>query len=159
MRTSTSRTRSATSLWPITPAVQTPTLFQLLDENRDGRLGVRELRTSWDRLIALEPGNAEVITKAAIQPSVSLRRHARDRPVQRQPGPVRCRVPEPESGPARTAEGPVWFRKMDRNADGDVSRSEYLGTKAEFDAIDTDADDLISLQEAETYDAEDCART
>ncbi len=35
----------------VTPAVQTPTLFQLLDENRDGRLGVRELRTAWDRLI------------------------------------------------------------------------------------------------------------
>ena len=46
----------------------------------------------------------------------------------------------------------MWFRKMDRNADGDVSRSEYLGTRAEFDAIDADADDLISLEEAETYD-------
>ncbi len=32
----------------LTPAVQTPTLFQLLDESRDGRLSVRELRTAWD---------------------------------------------------------------------------------------------------------------
>jgi hypothetical protein len=46
----------------------------------------------------------------------------------------------------------VWFRKMDRNADGDVSRSEFLGTKAEFDAIDADKDALISLEEAEAYD-------
>jgi Ca2+-binding EF-hand superfamily protein len=46
----------------------------------------------------------------------------------------------------------MWFRKMDRNADGDVSRSEFLGTKAEFDAIDTDKDGLISLEEAEAYD-------
>ncbi|MBY0457598.1 MAG: EF-hand domain-containing protein, partial [Gemmataceae bacterium] len=57
----------------LTPAIQTPTLFQLLDENRDGRLGVRELRTAWARLIVLEEPGAEVITRNIIQPSVSLR--------------------------------------------------------------------------------------
>ena len=41
---------------------------------------------------------------------------------------------------------------MDRNGDGDISRSEFLGTKTEFDAIDTDHDDLISLAEAEAFD-------
>jgi hypothetical protein len=41
---------------------------------------------------------------------------------------------------------------MDRNADGDLSRSEYLGTKAEFEALDADADNLISLEEAEAWD-------
>ncbi len=49
-------------------------------------------------------------------------------------------------------KGPLWFRKMDRNGDGDVSRGEFLGTKAEFDAIDTDHDGLISLEEAEAFD-------
>ena len=134
----------------VTPAVQTPTLFQLLDENRDGRLSVRELRTAWDRLIALEPNGGDVVTRAAIQPSVSLRlsrsleRFAVQQPAQfvnQDPN----RVPVPQ-------KGPVWFRKMDRNADGDVSRAEFLGTKAEFDAIDTDHDGLISLEEAEAWD-------
>jgi Ca2+-binding EF-hand superfamily protein len=137
----------------VTPAIQTPTLFQLLDENRDGRLGVRELRTSWDRLIALEPGDAEVVTKAAIQPSVSLRLgRGVDRSNPNQfvvvtdfNGRAMNQVPVPQ-------KGPVWFRKMDRNADGDVSRSEYLGTKAEFEAIDADRDALISLAEAEAWD-------
>ncbi|MBA4064055.1 MAG: hypothetical protein C0501_10150 [Isosphaera sp.] len=135
----------------VAPAVQTPTLFQLLDENRDGKLGVRELRTAWDRLVALEPGGGEVVTRAAILPVVSLRltrpqerfyaaQQVDPRYVQ---NPNQVRVPQ---------AGPVWFRRMDRNADGDVSRSEFLGSKAEFDAVDADGDALISLAEAEEYD-------
>jgi hypothetical protein len=42
---------------------------------------------------------------------------------------------------------------MDRNGDGDISRTEFLGTRDEFDAIDTDRDGLISLGEAEAWDA------
>jgi Ca2+-binding EF-hand superfamily protein len=48
--------------------------------------------------------------------------------------------------------GPLWFRKMDRNGDGDVSRAEFLGTRAEFDALDADHDGLISRAEAEAFD-------
>src|SRR5205807_1446911 len=57
----------------VTPSIQTPTLFQLLDENRDGRLSRRELRTAWDRLIALEPAGATEVTKGVIQPTMSVR--------------------------------------------------------------------------------------
>lgn len=133
----------------LTPAVQTPTLFQLLDENRDGKLGVRELRTAWDRLVVLEPvdGTAEVVTRAAIQPAVSVRlTRATDRAG---PNQVAASDPNRVVVPSR---GPVWFRKMDRNGDGDVSRGEFLGTTAEFDALDADHDGLVGLAEAEAFD-------
>jgi Ca2+-binding EF-hand superfamily protein len=135
----------------LTPSVTTPSLFQLLDENRDGRLSVRELRTAWTRLIVLEEPGAEVITKNIIQPSVSLRlSRTFDRYFVNQPVP-----PNVYQDPNRVtvpSKGPLWFRKMDRNGDGDVSRKEFIGTQEEFDAIDTDGDGLISLEEAEAWD-------
>ena len=133
----------------VSPAVQTPTLFQLLDENRDGRLSVRELRTAWDRLLALEEPGATVVSKSVIQPIVSLRlTRVIDRQFVNQPV-----FTNPNGNAPVPQKGPMWFRKMDRNGDGDVSRLEFLGTKEEFDAIDADHDGLISLQEAEAHNA------
>src|SRR5262249_21719780 len=59
---------------------------------------------------------------------------------------------EASDGDYHTA-GPVWFRKMDRNRDGDVSRKEVLGSDELFRLIDADGDGLISAEEAERYDA------
>ena len=138
----------------LTPAVQTPTLFQLLDDNRDGRLSVRELRTAWDRLAILEPpgadGRVEAITKAAIMPTAVLRL---GRPAERFAVFLAPDTPAAAAAARGPQAGPVWFRKLDRNADGDVSRAEFVGTRAEFDAIDADRDALISVREAEAFDA------
>lgn len=135
----------------VTPTVQTPTLFQLLDANRDGRLSVREFRTAWDRLIALEPPGSEAITRAAIQPTASIRLMQNLDRISGNQVQFQVQFDNPNQIPV-PQKGPLWFRKMDRNGDGDVSRSEFLGTKEEFDAIDTDHDGLISLEEAEAYE-------
>src|SRR5262249_53416805 len=66
--------------------------------------------------------------------------------------PATGQVMRPRQAPARPARGPEWFRKMDRNGDGDVSRREFLGTDEQFRAIDTDGDGLISVEEAEAYE-------
>jgi hypothetical protein len=58
----------------------------------------------------------------------------------------------PPRGPEPT-EGPMWFRKWDRNRDGDLSRREFNGTDEEFRKIDRDGDGLISREEAEKFDA------
>ena len=53
---------------------------------------------------------------------------------------------------AHRSAGPLWFRRMDVNGDGDVSRREWLGSEEDFRRIDTDGDGLISLEEAEAYE-------
>lgn len=50
--------------------------------------------------------------------------------------------------PARGDGGPEWFGAMDRNADGDLDRREFLGTAARFAEFDADADGLLSPEEA-----------
>jgi Ca2+-binding EF-hand superfamily protein len=134
----------------LTPAVTTPSLFQLLDDNRDGRLSVRELRTAWTRLVVLEQPGAQIVTRNIIQPSVTLRlSRSFERFFINQGLAINFnqqnQVPIPQ-------KGPLWFRKMDRNGDGDVSRTEFIGTREEFAAIDADGDGLISLDEAEVWD-------
>ena len=52
-------------------------------------------------------------------------------------------------GTVAATKGPLWFRKMDRNGDGDVSSREFLGTPADFRRIDTNGDGLIDAEEAE----------
>ena len=54
-------------------------------------------------------------------------------------------------------DGPEWFRRMDRNQDGDVSVREFLGTSTQFAALDTDQDGLMSASEAEVAEKAEAA--
>jgi Ca2+-binding EF-hand superfamily protein len=126
-------------------------LFELLDANGDGRLSVRELREGWARLAPWDHNHDGLLAENEVPRQFQL---VVDQGQVNYPFQVAFfggynRATRPQPGP----KGPLWFRKMDRNNDGDVSFREWLGTEEEFRRIDTDGDGLISAQEAERYDA------
>lgn len=128
-------------------ATRTPNFFQMLDDNLDGKLSVRELRTAWERLIVLEPGEGKAVTRAVMQPSANLR------VVQAslvQFDPTQNAVSRP--GAKAPSAAPLWHRKMDRNTDGDVSKAEFLGDADAFARLDGNKDALVSTEEAVDYE-------
>jgi Ca2+-binding EF-hand superfamily protein len=123
-------------------------LFGLLDTNGDGRLGIRELRQVRQRLAAFDRDADGRVMRQEIPQQFQLvinQGQANFAAYQ----PVAGGAPQAASPP----RGPLWFRKMDRNGDGDVSVGEFLGSSVQFRRLDTDGDGLISLEEAERADA------
>lgn len=122
-------------------------LFKMLDANADNQLSLREVYYAKQRLqeadhdgdgtVALTeiPHNYQV--KLAMgQPSLG--------------GVFAVAVMSGMSGgQTKKGVGPDWFQKMDKNGDGDVSQREFLGTAEDFQRVDTDSDELISVKEAE----------
>jgi len=126
-------------------------LFELLDANRDNRLSIRELRTGWERIAPWDKAKTGTIAREQIPRQYQLTvRQGPDDPRFRR---VATRQMANAPRPVGSGRGPVWFRKMDRNGDGDVSRREWLGGMEDFKKIDTDGDGLISVEEAEKADA------
>ncbi|MCA9018134.1 MAG: hypothetical protein KDA77_22620, partial [Planctomycetaceae bacterium] len=126
-------------------------LFEILDTDLDRRLSPRELKKSLQRVkefdgnrdhsldhselrghfrVTFELGKPELFIFAPRDSSMSMNQN---QAVQ------------------RTSTGPLWFQRMDRNRDGDISRKEFLFDPALFDQLDRDQDQLIDAAEAEAY--------
>jgi hypothetical protein len=108
-------------------------LFEILDTNHDAGLSIRELRNAWATLEAASCTSGNVVELSQI-PNVLLLVASQGYP----------------SHLAKTfaASRPEWFRQMDRNSDGDVSRREFTGSPDAFSRLDRDRDGLISIAEA-----------
>jgi hypothetical protein len=139
------QTQAARSQLVLSVSDQGRSIFSIVDQNRDRRLGVREIRgavaraSSWDhdadgRIRSEEIPHHYQLTIGRGQ-FTGLGMSSRFVAV----APVPDKVP---------TAGPSWFRKMDRNHDGDVSEREFLGPPKEFTRLDRDGDHLIDAAEA-----------
>lgn len=108
-------------------------LFELLDTNHDAGLSVRELRSAWQTLESA---------------SCTAENHIE---LNRVPNVLLFIVSQgyPDSLARPSTSEVEWFRLMDRNQDGDVSRREFTGSPTAFDRLDQNHDSLISPDEAE----------
>ena len=121
-------------------------LFDVLDADSDSRLSIRELRTAWTRMQPLaksELGLARKDIPRRLQVTVGQ--------AQRFFRP--SLVPGRNAKPVAKKPGPMWFGKMDRNSDGDISPREFIGSDEDFVKLDVDGDKLISSEEAHQFEA------
>lgn len=107
-------------------------LFDTLDANGDELLSVRELRTATARL--------SVTDSTPLTPPLTTGALHRIRAT------ASCGKPSPILFETSLA-APEWFRAMDRNRDGDLSRREFTGPAAAFLRLDRNDDGLIAPDE------------
>jgi Ca2+-binding EF-hand superfamily protein len=118
-------------------------VFQSLDQNRDNRLSLREMRSAADVLKKFDKNKNGQITGDEIPLTFGVSFALGYSYVE---GGQRTVRPQATS-PAKT-DAPEWFTRMDRNGDGDLTIKEFLGDKEQFQKLDANQDGFIEPKEA-----------
>lgn len=127
--------------------LQRRSLFEILDANTDRRLTRREFLRGPERIAEYDANRNRALDAAEIESRYRVTIELA------QPGLIpdsQMTMQQGSSSPRLqgATDGPEWFRRMDLNQDGDVSRREFLGPTVDFARIDANRDQAISADEA-----------
>ncbi len=122
--------------------------FEALDLNHDGRLGLREVRVADGTLRGMRKPDQAVLKANDPPRRLHLEVIRGSFQLFGTGGTGESTVPRVAVQP-RSAVGPIWFQRMDRNLDGDLTWKEFLGPRHVFEELDADHDGLIDPKEAE----------
>lgn len=115
-------------------------LFVWLDEDQDRSLSARELNRCGPRIHERRNHAGAVVPNDF--PDTFLLQFGRGNP-QQEDAIFSLTSPRQTATPVR----PKWAESMDRNQDGDISRSEFLGSSQQFDALDQNGDQFLEPDE------------
>ncbi len=122
-------------------------LFKLLDVDGDGVLSQREQRQAAQVLAGADKSHDGLLGGDELPQIIEfVLGRGIDENSEAKTGPSRLVV---RSAAKASTSGPLWFRKMDRNNDGDLSQSEFIGPLETFKKLDTNGDGFIDREEAE----------
>lgn len=135
----------------VTVGDEARSLFQILDADLDRRLTMREFTKAPAALEELDRDrNGLAAGELVSRYRLRFQYGTPDR-MQRRGMDDAMATGVPIARPQQTS-GPTWFRRMDRNQDGDLSWREFLGERTAFDQLDTDKNGMIDLDEAMAAD-------
>ena len=126
------------------------TLFEILDTDRDRRLSFRELQAAADKLTLWDKDGDGLLAESEVPLQYRLVIARGNLPTLGNNFLIANAGMSPDGSLAERTSGPLWFRKMDKNRDGEVSQREFLGDIATFESLDRNHDGFLDLTEAVT---------
>jgi len=131
---------------------ETTTLFEILDVDNDFRLEPQEFANGRKRLLEHDANQDGALTETEFAQSYRVM-FTQPEILQTDPR-TNVNAPQNRQGIVQqSVSGPIWFQRMDRNLDDVISWREFLGSRDDFNKLDSNDDGFLELNEAEQAEA------